>query len=73
MVRLPRPSAASASRVVVGGEPIHFERGEPIVTEYSYKYRGEALENLAAAAGWQPQRMWTDVNRWFSVQFLVLT
>jgi dimethylhistidine N-methyltransferase len=57
--------------VHVAGELIEFEEEERITTEYSYKYRLETLGHLAAAAGWSRQRIWTDPNRWFSVQYLV--
>jgi dimethylhistidine N-methyltransferase len=56
-------------QVVVAGEQFEFGEGERITTEYSYKYRIEAFHELAAAAGWQPERTWTDKERWFSVNY----
>lgn len=49
---------------------ICFDANEPIVTEYSYKYRLESFRQLACAAGWRPVKTWTDPRRWFSVHFL---
>ncbi|HEV2211060.1 MAG TPA: L-histidine N(alpha)-methyltransferase [Verrucomicrobiae bacterium] len=47
-----------------------FARGEPIVTEHSYKYELNEFRQLAARAGLELVRWWTDERRWFSVQFL---
>ncbi len=46
--------------VAVAGEPIHFERGEPIVTEHCYKHPRPALAAMLAAAGWRVLR--TDAD-----------
>jgi dimethylhistidine N-methyltransferase len=56
-------------RVVLAGEEIHFDKGESVTTEYSYKYREECFHALASAAGWQAQRTWVDERRWFSVHY----
>jgi dimethylhistidine N-methyltransferase len=58
-------------QVVVEGEQFEFGKDERITTEYSYKYRIEAFHELAAAAGWQPERTWTDQERWFSVNYFI--
>lgn len=52
------------------GRRFHFLRGEPIHTEWSYKYRLDRFESLARSAGWQLQQVWTDPSQWFSVQLL---
>ena len=49
---------------------VAFAEGETIHTESSHKYRPEALEALAAAAGWQATAMWSDPQRLFSVWLL---
>ena len=46
--------------VTVAGEPVHFERGEPIVTEHCYKHPRPALAAMLAAAGWRVLR--TDAD-----------
>ena len=56
-------------RVVLAGEEIHFEKGEFVTTEYSYKYREEGFRAFAGAAGWQAQRTWIDEGRLFSVHY----
>jgi dimethylhistidine N-methyltransferase len=38
----------------------HFRRGEKIITEFSYKYAPEEFAALAAKAGFEFVRMWTD-------------
>lgn len=50
--------------------PIAFAEGEPITTEYSYKYTTDEFDQLAARGGWSLQRQWTDEQQWFSVQLL---
>ena len=49
---------------------IHFDRGESIWTEASYKYNPPEFAALAAAAGWRVQQVWTDDRGLFSVQYL---
>ncbi|HKT32846.1 MAG TPA: L-histidine N(alpha)-methyltransferase [Gammaproteobacteria bacterium] len=56
--------------VHVAGESVHFHAGEVIVTEYSYKHTLPGFTALAAQAGWNVQKVWTDDRRWFSVQYL---
>jgi dimethylhistidine N-methyltransferase len=50
---------------------ITFAKGETIWTESSYKYDFDQFERMAAEAGWQVARVWTDDRQWFSVQYLV--
>ena len=59
-------------RVPMAGELIDFGRGEPITTEYSYKYRLDHLQELFSRGGWNPVRTWTDKKNWFSVNCLTL-
>ncbi|MEM9660663.1 MAG: L-histidine N(alpha)-methyltransferase, partial [Planctomycetota bacterium] len=53
--------------VVVGDERIEFQRGETIRTEYSHKYTIPQFESLAALAGMEIHRVWTDPREWFAV------
>ena len=53
------------------GRSFNFRNGESIHTENSYKYTIEQFRELACAAGWQPQRVWTDAAAQFSVHELV--
>jgi L-histidine Nalpha-methyltransferase len=46
--------------VQVAGAPIHFDRGEPIVTEHCYKHPRPAVAALLAAAGWSVLRTNAD-------------
>ncbi|MGH8598203.1 MAG: L-histidine N(alpha)-methyltransferase, partial [Gammaproteobacteria bacterium] len=39
-------------------------------TENSYKYSLTGFETLARQAGFEPQRVWCDTERWFSVHWL---
>jgi dimethylhistidine N-methyltransferase len=55
--------------VQVAGVDIHFERGESVWTESSYKYNPEDFAALAASAGWRVEQVWTDDRGLFSVQY----
>jgi L-histidine Nalpha-methyltransferase len=46
--------------VLVGGEPIQLERGEPIVTEHCYKHPRPVLAAMLDSAGWRVLR--TDAD-----------
>jgi dimethylhistidine N-methyltransferase len=48
----------------------HFDRGESIWTEASYKYTPREFATLAAGAGWRVEQVWTDDRGLFSVQYL---
>ena len=51
------------------GGQIQFEKGEGILTEYSYKYTVESFTELAAGAGFSQQQNWSDDHGLFSVLF----
>ena len=53
-----------------GGAQIEFEEGELMRTEYSYKYTLEEFADLASAAGFVVEDVWTDDERLFSLQYL---
>jgi dimethylhistidine N-methyltransferase len=55
-------------KVKVAGESIDFRAGETIHTENSYKYSVESLSALARGVGWSPLKVWTDPNKYFSIQ-----
>lgn len=60
-----------ADQVVnVGHSLIHFQAGEPLVTEYSHKYTQETFADLASRTGLRLVRTWLDAGRRFSVQML---
>jgi L-histidine Nalpha-methyltransferase len=46
--------------VQLAGEPIQFERGEPIVTEHCYKHPPEVLAALLGDAGWNVRQVFAD-------------
>jgi dimethylhistidine N-methyltransferase len=58
--------------VTIEGQPIAFEEGEWITTEYSHKYAVPDFQRLAAEAGFDVQHVWTDADQRFSVQYLVV-
>ncbi|HEY7068420.1 MAG TPA: L-histidine N(alpha)-methyltransferase [Chloroflexota bacterium] len=58
--------------VHVDGRQIGFDEGEWITTEYSHKYSVADFQRLAAEAGWNVQKVWTDEQQRFSVQYLTL-
>ena len=57
-------------RAYIAGELFHFDEGESIHTECSYKYTLDGFESLAIAGGWHVDRVWIDSDRQFSVQYL---
>lgn len=57
--------------VRVLGLRVRFRAGERIHTENSYKYSIGQFQELARAAAWLPQRVWTDKDDLFSVHELV--
>jgi dimethylhistidine N-methyltransferase len=56
--------------VLVAGVPVHFEAGETIHTENSYKHSIEGFAQLASGAGWIVRRVWTDDAKLFSIHAL---
>ncbi len=44
--------------VTVANQPVHFDQGETLHTENSYKYRSDEFSTLAAQAGWQRAGEW---------------
>ena len=59
-----------AQRVTVAGVEIAFAAGESIHTENSYKHTVAGFAELAAAAGWRSERVWSDPRGLFSVHLL---
>jgi len=59
-----------AQQARVAGRTIGFDRGESIHTESSYKYGIDEFRELAAAAGFDSEQVWTDRDRLFSVHCL---
>ncbi len=59
--------------VQLDGVAIPFARGESIWTESSYKFNLDDFEQMAAAAGFKVEHIWTDERQWFSMQYLVNT
>lgn len=58
--------------VHIGDHCIEFKVGEPISLAYSYKYTLNEFANLAARAGWEVNRVWTDDQKLFSIQYLTV-
>ena len=55
--------------VNIDGTTIVVKRGEGILTEYSHKYTLEGFAEMAQSAGFKVERVWTDANNLFSVQY----
>lgn len=58
-------------KVELGDTQFDIADGEAILTEYSHKYTLEGFREMASAAGFNVEKVWTDANRLFSVQFLM--
>ncbi|MDQ2766909.1 MAG: L-histidine N(alpha)-methyltransferase, partial [Gemmatimonadota bacterium] len=56
--------------VRVAGDVIHFDEGESIWTESSYKYDRPRLEELIETAGFRLRKLWTNRKRQFWVAYL---
>ncbi len=50
---------------------IPFQTGERILTEVSYKFTETRFRHLAARAGLELVRGWTDERNWFAVHYYV--
>ncbi len=57
-------------KVELGDAKFDIADGEAILTEYSHKYTLDGFREMANAAGFNVERVWTDARRLFSVQFL---
>jgi len=57
--------------VHLGKATIPFARGESIWTESSYKFSLDEFQQMAAIAGLEVKRVWTDEQQWLSMQYLV--
>jgi L-histidine Nalpha-methyltransferase len=53
--------------VLLDGKRFHFEQGETIHTENSYKFTEAAVAKLLADAGYERTQTWQDGNQYFSV------
>jgi L-histidine Nalpha-methyltransferase len=47
------------------GRGFHFDRGERIHTENSYKFNPSSIERLLRRSGFKPEKSWTDSKGWF--------
>jgi len=56
-----------AQSVHLGERAFDFDAGEKIITEFSYKHTVEGFSALAASAGFQLARVWTDPEKLFAV------
>lgn len=57
--------------VRIGGQSIHFDKGEALLTEHSHKYTLEQFCGMAERAGFVVHKVWTDPERLFSIQYCV--
>ena len=55
--------------IILGDKEICFEKGEHIITEYSYKYDTEEFAELVSEF-FCVKKVWKDENDFFSVQYL---
>jgi dimethylhistidine N-methyltransferase len=56
-----------AQEVRIGNETVAIEASERIHTENSYKYTVEGFNRMAAHAGLEPAKIWTDGRSFFAV------
>ena len=63
--------SSRSQAVSIGGEEIEIANGEAILTEYCHKYTLDGFAKMAQHAGFRVEKVWTDPERLFSVQYLV--
>ena len=63
--------SAEPQEVSIGDEEIEIDENEAILTEYSHKYTLDGFAEMAASAGFSVEKVWTDADRLFSVQYCV--
>jgi dimethylhistidine N-methyltransferase len=61
-----------SQEATVGEKSFRFEAGEPVCTEYSYKYTIDGFASMAAEAGLTLQQSWTDDQNRFAVLHLAV-
>jgi dimethylhistidine N-methyltransferase len=54
----------------VASVAVELEEGEPIVTEYSYKYALPQFTRLTQRSGWQIEELWVDERRFLALVLL---
>jgi dimethylhistidine N-methyltransferase len=62
--------AARELTVSLANHVLHFDEGEAIVTEYSYKFSVQDVARLAKATGFELEASWTDPETLFAVHSL---
>lgn len=60
----------SDQRFEIAGAAFDIADGEAILTEYSHKYTLDGFAEMANNAGFVVEKVWTDAEKLFSVQFL---
>jgi uncharacterized SAM-dependent methyltransferase len=55
---------------MIEGQRFHFDAGESLHTENSYKYTLQSFADLANSAGFDCSGQWTDAQDLFSVHYL---
>ena len=58
-------------KVILNNQVFEFEKGETILTEYSYKYNLKSIEELANKSNFKVKRNFLDKYEWFNIALLV--
>lgn len=56
--------------IEIAGRRFSLAEGERIHVENSHKFSVPQFQDLARAAGWRPERVWTDERDYFSLHYL---
>lgn len=56
--------------VIIEGHSFHFNKGESIHTENSYKFSADKIRNMALKSNLKVENMWTDSKGYFGLFFL---
>lgn len=65
--------SARSQTIKIGDAQIPIAKDESILTEYSHKYTLDGFAAAAGRAGLSVERVWTDADQLFSVQYCVRT
>ncbi|MEM8936678.1 MAG: L-histidine N(alpha)-methyltransferase, partial [Pseudomonadota bacterium] len=62
--------ARVATDIVIDAMSFHFEAGETLHTENSYKYSRARLADLLRETPWKLDKIWTDQQGWYAACLL---
>ena len=62
--------ANKPTKIIIGEHEFSFAQDETLLTEYSYKYTKESMEEMIEGTPWTMSHYWTDKRQWFATCLL---